>query len=72
MRHPSGDTQQFTLGFSWGACILGPFWALYRRLWEVLVTLVLYLAYMINCGVYGSRWRKWTLERRGYVVDAGP
>jgi len=96
MRHRQKPPQQFKLGFSIGAFLLGPLWAIYRRLWLVLMFMLLayvpvvfldeyaqanknrsllfpvlglYLAYMIICGVYGNRWRKWTLERRGYVVE---
>ena len=97
MRHPQKPPQVFRLGFSLGAFFLGPLWAIYRRLWLVMVVMVLtslpivfldeysramrnrtlllvvlalYIAYMVVCGLFGNRWRRWTLEKRGYVLEA--
>lgn len=96
MHHPVSEPQTIKSGFSWGACLLGPLWAIYRRLWMVLILMIgafipivaldefgqakkdqalllfvlfLYLAYMIVCGAFGNRWRKWTLEKRGFVAE---
>lgn len=32
------------------------------------VSLGLYITYAVVCGFFGNRWRRWTLERRGYTV----
>jgi hypothetical protein len=33
LKHPSGKTAEIKLGFSWAACLLGPMWALVKKLW---------------------------------------
>jgi hypothetical protein len=36
----------------------------------MIAGLVLLLGYMFVCGLYGNRWQKYSLERKGYI-DAG-
>jgi len=33
-----------------------------------LVGFVLTIVFGVACGVYGNRWHRWTLERRGYQL----
>jgi hypothetical protein len=33
-----------------------------------VIGLVLSILFAVACGVYGNRWHRWTLEKRGYVV----
>lgn len=41
MQHRSTDeTVAVATGFSWPACLLGPFWALMRRLWLVALLML--------------------------------
>ncbi|WP_047515933.1 MULTISPECIES: DUF2628 domain-containing protein [unclassified Methylophilus] len=47
-RHPSGKVAKVTLGFSWLAFLLGPFWFLVKKMWVhffvlLIVSLLLYL-----------------------------
>ena len=34
-----------------------------------LIGLVLSVLFSIACGMYGNQWHRWTLEKRGYVVQ---
>ena len=34
--------------------------------------LILSISYMVICGAFGNRWRRWTLERHGYTVVEEP
>jgi hypothetical protein len=40
LKHPSGKTAEIKMGFSWPACLLGPLWALVKRLWLHLFILI--------------------------------
>jgi uncharacterized protein DUF2628 len=33
-------------------------------------SLLLLVGNVVTCGIFGNRWRRWTLERRGYVLEA--
>jgi hypothetical protein len=71
-------------GFSWGAFFFGPIWLLAHRAWiaGVLVLCAWVLAALLPgplrpvptvalawaTGVFGTDWRRWSLERRGFTL----
>jgi hypothetical protein len=41
-----------------------------RNLAFILASLGLMIGYMVSCGIYGNRWLKASLKRKGYVESA--
>ena len=54
MRHPTRGTVEIPLGFSWPALVLGPLWALVKRLWMVFLLLVLGLVAITIVQLYAE------------------
>ena len=41
LKHPNGKTAEIKMGFSWAACLLGPLWAIVKKLWLLFFVLVI-------------------------------
>jgi hypothetical protein len=54
MRHPTKGTATIPLGFSWPAFLLGPLWALAKRLWLVFALLLLGLIAITVLDLYAE------------------
>jgi hypothetical protein len=55
-----GDTEQVLIEFAEAK----------RNLVFILTSLGLMIGYMVACGIYGNRWLKASLKRKGYVESA--
>jgi uncharacterized protein DUF2628 len=54
MRHPAKGTVEVPMGFSWPALLLGPLWAIVKRLWLVFLLLVLALVPIAFVDLYSE------------------
>jgi len=54
MRHPDKGTVDVPIGFSWPALVLGPLWAIAKRLWLVSFLLLLALVPLVFVDLYSK------------------
>lgn len=55
LRHPGRDqTVAVATGFSWGACLLGFIWALYRRMWFAAFVMLAINLILFGMGLWGE------------------
>ena len=54
LQHPTKGTAQVPLGFSWAALLLGPLWAMAKRLWFVSALLVLVAIPIVVIDLYSE------------------
>lgn len=75
--HPSGKAAHVKLGFCWPAFLLGPAWALLKRLWLHLVALIAVLLPIVYLDGYAEHTRSLILNLIalalyiGYMVVCG-
>jgi hypothetical protein len=54
LQHPTDGTVQVPVGFSWAALVLGPLWAMAKRLWFVSALLVLVAIPIVVIDLYSE------------------
>jgi hypothetical protein len=54
MQHPTNGIKRVAGGFCWPACLLGPLWAIAKRLWLISLLLVLALLPIILVDEYAE------------------
>jgi hypothetical protein len=68
LQHPTRGTAHVSLGFSWAALLLGPIWAIAKRLWLVLALLIVTAMPLYLVHLYAEEKRSITLTAVDLVL----